>query len=121
MQRQTSANVAPKPCRPETLIYMSLAAFCAILTLVEIAVYAAHKLRPLPYLILQLVKLVIWLTLLGLWVAAMSTAGGIPPTTGFIVQLVESVLPVYSSPFPFLSYLSIRVSKKKLTRRPHTD
>ncbi len=77
---------------------MSLSAFCAILTVVEIALFAAHKLRPLPYLLLQLVKLIIWLTLLGLWVSAISTWGAITMTTYFIIQLLETVLPVYSPP-----------------------
>lgn len=76
---------------------MSLSAFCAILTLVEIALYAAHKLPPPPYLLLQLPKLAIWLTLLGLWVAATSTAHATSPTAYFIIQLIETVLPAYSS------------------------
>jgi len=80
------------------LIIMSLCAFCAILTFVEIALFAGHKLRPLAYLLMQLAKLIIWLTLFGLWVAGIAAGQEITMTTYFIVQLVETVLPVYGVP-----------------------
>lgn len=73
--------------------------------MVEIVLYIAHSLRPLAYLLMQLAKLITWLTMLGLWCATISYSGyisrmgqNITLTTTFIANAIENVLPVYAYP-----------------------
>ena len=59
------------------ILILIISALCIVLSITEIILYAATRLHPLTYLILQLVKMTIWGVLLAIAVYKLTVLGGV--------------------------------------------
>ena len=59
------------------IVILITSALCIVLSITEIVLYAATRLHPLTYLILQLVKMTDWLVLLAIAVYNLIVLGGV--------------------------------------------
>ena len=89
-------------------IWITLCVICLILTITEIILLARHKLRPLAFLIMNVIKTAIWTALFVLDIISAVTAGG--RTTSIVGITIDAILLYvpHSQPhqkLPLTSYL----------------
>lgn len=75
--------------------WMTLCVICLVLTITEIILLARHKLRPLAFLIMNVIKTAIWTALFILDIISAVTAGG--RTTSVVGIIIDAIL-LYVSP-----------------------
>ena len=90
-------------------IWITLCVICLILTITEIILLARHKLRPLAFLTMNVIKTAIWTALFVLDIISAVTAGG--RTTSIAGMIIDTILLYvsYLKPYkenpPLTSYL----------------
>ena len=80
-------------------VWITLCAICLILTITEIILLARHKLRPLPFLIMNVIKTAIWTALFILDIISAATEGGRTKSISGIV--IDAILLYESCSFYF--------------------
>lgn len=71
-------------------VWIALCVICLILTITEIILLARHKLRPLAFLIMNVIKTAIWTALFVLDIISAVTAGG--RTTSIVGIIIDAIL-----------------------------
>lgn len=86
-----------------SLIIICICSFCAILDLTEIILFAASKLKAITYLVLQVVKTIIWFTIFVIafvnvtnWERKASSTDGVGRDYQYelIIPIVEDTIPL---------------------------
>lgn len=80
-------------------VYITLCVLCLVLTITEIILLARHKLRPLAFLVMNVIKTAIWTVLFVLDIVSAVTAGG--RTTSAVGIIIDAILLYVSSPLLF--------------------
>jgi hypothetical protein len=83
-------NVVHKALDYVVPVWMVLCVICLVLTITEIILLARHKLRPLAFLVMNIIKTAIWTPLFGLDVFSAIRAG--ERTATVVAILIEAVL-----------------------------
>jgi hypothetical protein len=78
-------------------VWISMCAICVILTITEIILLARHKLKPLAFLVMNVIKSLIWTVLFVLDIVSTATRGG---RTASVIAIIIELILVYDFDFP---------------------
>ena len=79
-------------------VWMTLCVVCLVLTITEIILLARHKLRPLAFLTMNVVKSAVWTVLFILDILSTVDAAG--RTTSVLGIIIDTILAYASLPYP---------------------
>ena len=74
-----------------------MCAICVILTITEIILLARHKLKPLAFLVMNVIKSLLWTVLFVLDIVSTATRGG---RTASVIAIIIELILVYDFDFP---------------------
>jgi hypothetical protein len=80
-------------------IWITLSVVCLVLTTTEIILLARHKLKPLAFLIINIIKSAVWTALFILDIYSAVTVGG--RTISFLGLTIDGILLYVSTPLQF--------------------